>query len=76
MSDCCPSSRVRSMPLRLGDRLPFIGQGGGDLQACCTISLRVRYGVQCRRVDGRPGESCSSHGIVARPVLEQERLRG
>jgi hypothetical protein len=24
-----------------GDRLPFIGQGEGDLQACRTISLRV-----------------------------------
>jgi hypothetical protein len=29
------------VPLRRGDRLPFIGQGEGDLQACRTISLRV-----------------------------------
>jgi hypothetical protein len=32
------------MPLRRGgggDRLPFIGQEEGDLQACRTISLRV-----------------------------------
>jgi hypothetical protein len=29
------------MPLRRGGRLPFIGQGEGDLQACRTIPLRV-----------------------------------
>jgi hypothetical protein len=34
------------------------------------------YGVQCRGVDTRPGESCSSHSVVACPVLEQGRLRG
>jgi hypothetical protein len=36
----------------------------------------LRYGVQCRRVDGRPSESGSSRGVVARPVPEQEWLRG
>jgi hypothetical protein len=35
-----------------------------------------RHGEQCRGADGRPGESCSSRGVVARPVLAQERLRG
>jgi hypothetical protein len=34
----CPMSPV---PRSEGDRLPFIGQGEGDLQACRTISLRV-----------------------------------
>jgi hypothetical protein len=35
-----------------------------------------RYGEQCRGADGRPGESCSCWGVVVRPVLVQERLRG
>jgi hypothetical protein len=35
-----------------------------------------RRGEQCHGADGRPGESCSSHGVVARPVLVQEQLRG
>jgi hypothetical protein len=33
-------------------------------------------GEQCPGVDGRPGESRSSRGAVARLVPEQERLRG
>jgi hypothetical protein len=32
--------------------------------------------MQGHEVDDRPGESCSSWGVVARPVLVQERLRG
>jgi hypothetical protein len=44
---------------------------------CAAVFLYVlRYGEQCRRVDGRPGESCSSRSVVVRPVPEQERLRG
>jgi hypothetical protein len=35
-----------------------------------------RRGEQCHRVDDRPGESFSSRGVVARPVLVQERLQG
>jgi hypothetical protein len=35
-----------------------------------------RYGEQCCRADDRPGESRSCRGVVARPVLAQERLRG
>jgi hypothetical protein len=35
-----------------------------------------RRGEQCHGADGRPGESCSSRGVMARPVLVQERLRG
>jgi hypothetical protein len=35
-----------------------------------------KHGEQCHGADGRPGESCSSRVIVARPVLTQERHRG
>jgi hypothetical protein len=35
-----------------------------------------RRGEQCHGADGRPGESCSSRGVVARFVLVQEQLRG
>jgi hypothetical protein len=35
-----------------------------------------KHDEQCRGVDGRPGESCFSRGVVVRPVLVQERLRG
>jgi hypothetical protein len=35
-----------------------------------------RHGEQCHGADVRPGKSCSSRGVVARPVLIQERLRG
>jgi hypothetical protein len=35
-----------------------------------------RYGEQCCGADGRPGESRSCWGVVVRPVLVQERLRG
>jgi hypothetical protein len=35
-----------------------------------------RHGEQCHRADGRPGESSPCRGVVARPVLIQERFRG
>jgi hypothetical protein len=35
-----------------------------------------RRGEQCHGADGRPGESCSGRGVVARSVLVQERFRG
>jgi hypothetical protein len=35
-----------------------------------------RRGEQYHGADSRPGESCSSRGVVARPVLVQEQLRG
>jgi hypothetical protein len=34
-----------------------------------------RRGEQRHGADSRPGESCSSRGVVARPVLVQEQLR-
>jgi hypothetical protein len=71
--DCYPSS----CPLRLGDcpsfyrprREQFIGVPhyaptcGG--MACSATELTIV-----------PDESCSSRGVVARPVLVQEQLRG
>jgi hypothetical protein len=35
-----------------------------------------KHGEQCHGADGRPGESFPSRGIMVRPVLVQERLRG
>jgi hypothetical protein len=35
-----------------------------------------RHGEQCHGADGRPGESRSCWGVMARPVPVQERLRG
>jgi hypothetical protein len=41
----------------------------------CFINV-WRHGVQCRGVDGRPGESCFWRDVMACPVSVQERLRG
>jgi hypothetical protein len=35
-----------------------------------------RHGEQCHGADGRPGESSPCRGVVVRPMLVQERLRG
>jgi hypothetical protein len=35
-----------------------------------------RCGEQCHEADSRPGESCSSRGVMVRPVFVWERLRG
>jgi hypothetical protein len=40
------------------------------------LSYVWRRGEQCHEADGRPGESCSSRGVVARPVLVKEQLQG
>jgi hypothetical protein len=40
------------------------------------FSYMWRYGAQRRVVGGRPGGPCSGLVVVARPVLEQGRLRG
>jgi hypothetical protein len=40
------------------------------------FSYMWKHGEQCHGADGRPGESCSGRGVVARPVLVQERFRG
>jgi hypothetical protein len=75
VSACCPSSRV--CLLRLGGCPSFYRPRRGQFDIRAALFLYVlRYGEQCRRVDGRPDESCSSHDVVACPVLEQGRLRG
>jgi hypothetical protein len=35
-----------------------------------------RHGEQCHGANGRPGESSPCQGVVVRPVLVQEWLRG
>jgi hypothetical protein len=35
-----------------------------------------KHGEQCHGADSHPGESSHSRGVVVRPVLVQERLRG
>jgi hypothetical protein len=64
-------------PLRLGDCLSFYmprrRQFTGVLQ--CFIYV-WRHGVQCRGIDGRPGESCFRWDIMMCLVSVHERLRG
>jgi hypothetical protein len=44
---------------------------------CAALFSYVwRHGKQGHGADDCPGESCSSRGVVARPVPEQEQLRG
>jgi hypothetical protein len=73
--DCCPSSRVRC-PCGWGIAFLLQAKEGAIYRRAALFLYVWRYGEQCRRVDGRPGESCSSRGVVVCPVLEQERLRG
>jgi hypothetical protein len=40
------------------------------------FSYMGKYGVQRRGVGGRPGGPCPGLVVVARPVLEQGKLRG
>jgi hypothetical protein len=58
--------------------LPFLlwAKESAIYRPATLFSYVWRHGVQCHGVDDRPGESCSSRGVVARPVLVQERLRG
>jgi hypothetical protein len=65
-----------SMPLRRGGSPPFYRPRRAIYRHAALFCYVLWYGVQCRGVDGRPGESCSSHGVVACPVLEQGQLRG
>jgi hypothetical protein len=55
-----------------------IGQGGGGefTIAPHSFSYVWRYGVQCRGVDGRPGESCFWQSVMVCHVSVQEQLRG
>jgi hypothetical protein len=66
----------RRAPCGWGITLSFIGQGRAICRCVALFSYVWRRGEQCHGVDDRPGESCSSRGVVARPVVVQERLRG
>jgi hypothetical protein len=64
------------VPCGQGTTPPFIGQRGGFTSVPhCFINV-WRHGVQCRRVDGRPGESRFWRDVMACPISVQERLRG
>jgi hypothetical protein len=65
---CC---LVSCVPCGRGVHLPFIGQGEGELQACRTIQLHGKYGVQRRRVGGRLDGPCRDLAIMAYLVPEQ-----
>jgi hypothetical protein len=71
------SLSVVPCPLRLGD-CPSFYRSRREQFTCVShyFSYVRRRGEQCHGADGRPGESCSSRGVVACPVLVQERLRG
>jgi hypothetical protein len=64
-------------PLRLGDCPSFYRPRRGQFTSVshCFIYVR-RHGVQCRGVDGCPGESCFWRDVMACPVSVQERHRG
>jgi hypothetical protein len=49
---------------------------GANYRHATLFSYRWGYGVQRRGVGGRPGGPSSGLVVVARPVLEQGRLRG
>jgi hypothetical protein len=64
-------------PLRLGDCSSFYRPRRRQFTSVPHCFIYVwGYGVQCRGVDGRPGESCIWWGVMACPVSVQERLRG
>jgi hypothetical protein len=72
VSECYPSS-----PLRPGDCHSFYRPRRRQFTGVSHRFIYVwRHGVQCRGVDGRPGESCFWRDVMACPVSVQERLRG
>jgi hypothetical protein len=64
-------------PLRPGACPSFYRPRRGQFTGVPHCFVYVwRHGVQCRGVDGRPGESCFWRDIMAWPVSVEERLRG
>jgi hypothetical protein len=64
-------------PLRLGDCPSFYRPRRRQFTVVSHCFIYVwRYGVQCRGVDGRPGESRFWRDVMVCPVSVQERLRG
>jgi hypothetical protein len=74
------SVRVRAPcrpPLWLGDCPSFYRLRRRQFTIVPHYFIYVwRYGIQCRGVDDRPGDSCFWRDVTARPVSVQERLRG
>jgi hypothetical protein len=66
-----------SSPCGQGTDSSFYRPRGGGLQSCRTVLSYIwQYGVQCRGVVDRPGESRSQQASWRPPVLAQKRLRG
>jgi hypothetical protein len=66
-----------SSPCGQGTDSSYYRPREGGLQSCCTVLSYVWwYGVQCRGVVDRPGESRSQQVSWRPPVLPQKRLRG
>jgi hypothetical protein len=64
-------------PLRLGEYPSFYRPRRRQFTIVphCFIYM-WRYGLQCRGVDRRPGDSCFWRDVMAHPVSVQEWLRG
>jgi hypothetical protein len=68
---------IRRPPLRLGDCPSFYRPRRRQFTGVPHCFIYVwRHDVQCRGVDGRPGESCFRRDVMVCPVSVQERLRG
>jgi hypothetical protein len=64
------------VPLRPGDCPSFYRPRRRKFTSVPHCFIYVwRHGVQCRGVDGRPGESCFWRDVMACPVSVQEPLR-
>jgi hypothetical protein len=64
------------VPCGGGVRLPFIGQGEGELHTCRTVQLHGKVCAPSRRVGSRLDGPCRDLAIIAYLVPEQWRLRG
>jgi hypothetical protein len=68
--------RPVSVPCGWGTALLLYAKEGAVYMRAALFPYVWRRGEQCHGADDRPGESCSSRSVVARPVLVQERFRG
>jgi hypothetical protein len=71
------ANAIRRLSLRPGDYPSFYRTRRRQFTSVPHCFIYVwRYGVQCRGVDDRPGESRFWWDVMACPVSVQERLRG
>jgi hypothetical protein len=71
------ANAIRRLSLRPGDCPSFYRTRRRQFTSVPHCFIYVwRYGVQCRGVDDRPGESRFWWDVMACPVSVQERLRG